>query len=118
MYHMYYLYHMYHLYHQQAINDMITCIFTFHVTLPPHLHLFHVGEEGFIRRLVGVDRRLLYGESLEKAAIDAIENLENIWVVGVVEQYSGFEEVLKRLLDPEGKHEKLWQKYAKERYNT
>ena len=74
--------------------------------------------EGFIRRFVGADRRELHGEGLERAARVAMENLEKLWVVGVVEQYSGFEEVLKRLLDPRGKHVKLWRQYAVRRYNS
>ncbi|CAM9368037.1 unnamed protein product [Ascophyllum nodosum] len=73
---------------------------------------------GFIRRFVGADRRELHGEGLERAARVAMENLEKLWVVGVVEQYSGFEEVLKRLLDPRGKHVKLWRQYAVRRYNS
>lgn len=39
----------------------------------------------------------------------AIENLNTFWVVGVVEQYRGFVEVLKRSMDPDQKHEELWE---------
>lgn len=39
----------------------------------------------------------------------AIENINTFWVVGVVEQYKGFVEVLKHSLDPEQKHEELWE---------
>ena len=39
----------------------------------------------------------------------AIENLNTFFVVGVVEQYRGFVEVLKRSLDPEAKHRDLWE---------
>lgn len=39
----------------------------------------------------------------------AIENLNEFWVVGVVEQYKGFVEVLRRTLDPGMKHGDLWE---------
>lgn len=45
-------------------------------------------------------------------------NMDTFWVVGVVEQYQGFLEVLIRLLDPKGEHAKLWKTYAVRRYNT
>lgn len=37
---------------------------------------------------------------------------------GLVEQYAGFEEVLKRLLDPGSKHEDLWGLYSTHQFNT
>ena len=40
----------------------------------------------------------------------AIEHLNTFFVVGVVEQYRGFIEVLKFTLDPEVKHPELWSK--------
>lgn len=55
---------------------------------------------------------------LQKAVIMAIKNMETFWVVGVVEQYPGFEAVLMRLLDPEQKHGELWNAYAVTQYNT
>lgn len=36
---------------------------------------------------------------------------------GVVEQFAGFQEVLKRSLDPERKHQDLWDEYSKKKYN-
>ncbi|CAN0233370.1 unnamed protein product, partial [Ectocarpus fasciculatus] len=38
----------------------------------------------------------------------AVDHLNTFYVVGVVEQYQGFIEVLKRTLDPEEAHPKLW----------
>lgn len=73
---------------------------------------------GFIRRFVGLDRKTLKGEALEQATATAIVNMEAFWVVGVVEQYTGFEAVLRHLLDPEEKHGPLWKKYASQKYNS
>ena len=39
----------------------------------------------------------------------AVDNLNTFYVVGVVEQYKGFIEVLKRSLDPTEEHPELWQ---------
>lgn len=38
----------------------------------------------------------------------AVDHLNTFYVVGVVEQYKGFIEVLKRTLDPDENHAKLW----------
>lgn len=38
----------------------------------------------------------------------AVSNLNTFYVVGVVEQYRGFIEVLKRSLDPVEEHPLLW----------
>lgn len=38
----------------------------------------------------------------------AVDHLNTFYIVGVVEQYQGFIEVLKRTLDPEVKHPQLW----------
>lgn len=73
---------------------------------------------GYIRRFVGVDRGKLFENGLEAAADEAIRNLETFWIVGVVEQYPGFEKVLQRSLDAEGKHTQLWNLYAKRQYNS
>lgn len=75
-------------------------------------------DKGFIRRFVGSDRKRLGAQKLERATKTAMENLESFWVVGVVEQYAGFEEVLKRLLDPEGKHGELWKQYSDKHVNS
>eukprot|EP00752_Nemacystus_decipiens_P011564 g10269.t1 len=73
---------------------------------------------GFIFRLTGDDKRTLHGDVLVDATYDAMRNLEKFWVVGVVEQYAGFLEVLRRLLDPDKKRQKLWDKYARKRLNS
>lgn len=73
---------------------------------------------GFVFRLVGGNKKQLYGERLEVAVTEALENLETFWLVGVVEQYAGFEEVLKLLLDPEKKHDDVWQTYSTHQFNT
>ena len=65
-----------------------------------------------------MDQPSLRGEGLEKAAAEAAANMESFWVVGVVEQYAGFEEVLRRLLDPEGKYGILWEEYASRHMNS
>jgi len=39
----------------------------------------------------------------------AVTNLNTFFVVGVVEQYRGFIEVLKHSLDPAVKHPSLWE---------
>lgn len=75
-------------------------------------------DKGFIRRFVGSDRKKLGAEKLERATATAITNLESFWVLGVVEQYEGFEEVLKRLLDPEEKHGQLWKRYSEKHVNS
>ncbi|CAM9513116.1 unnamed protein product [Pylaiella littoralis] len=38
----------------------------------------------------------------------AVDHLNTFYVVGVVEQYQGFIEVLKRLFDSDGEHPELW----------
>ncbi|CAM9133356.1 unnamed protein product [Ectocarpus sp. 12 AP-2014] len=73
---------------------------------------------GFVFRLVGGNKKKLYGEKLEVAVTEAMANLETFWLVGVVEQYAGFEEVLKLLLDPERKHDDVWQTYSTHQFNT
>ncbi|CAM9624712.1 unnamed protein product [Ectocarpus sp. 4 AP-2014] len=73
---------------------------------------------GFVFRLVGGNKKQLYGDKLEMAVTEAITNLETFWLVGVVEQYAGFEEVLKLLLDPERKHDDVWQTYSTHQFNT
>ncbi|CAM9368643.1 unnamed protein product [Ascophyllum nodosum] len=73
---------------------------------------------GFIRRfLEDGDHPFQFiptdASSLQQAqdlAASAIEHLNTFFVVGVVEQYSGFIEVLKLTLDPEVKHPELWSK--------
>ncbi|CAM9624786.1 unnamed protein product [Ectocarpus sp. 4 AP-2014] len=68
---------------------------------------------GFIFRLVGREKaKKLHGLALSRATDEAMKNLEEFWVVGVVEQYVGLQEVLKRLLDPDLKHPALWEKYS------
>ncbi|CAM9356002.1 unnamed protein product [Ectocarpus sp. 12 AP-2014] len=68
---------------------------------------------GFIFRLVGREKaKKLHGLALSRAADEAMKNLEEFWVVGVVEQYAGLQAVLKRLLDPDLKHPALWDKYS------
>lgn len=73
---------------------------------------------GFIFRLSGDDKKKLHGDVLVDAAHDAMENLEEFWLVGVVEQYAGFLEVLRRLLDPEKKNGALWDKYSRKHLNS
>ncbi|CAM9377067.1 unnamed protein product [Ectocarpus fasciculatus] len=73
---------------------------------------------GFVFRLVGRNKKRLYGERLEAAVSEAIENLETFWLVGVVEQYAGFEEALKLLLDPGRKHDHVWETYSTHQFNT
>lgn len=72
------------------------------------------GRTGYIFRLVGKPtKRFPTEEALEQAAVEASKNLEDsFWVVGVVEQYPGFQEVLKRLLDPANKFGDLWEDYT------
>lgn len=65
-----------------------------------------------------MDQQSLHGSGLERAAAEAVQNMETFWVVGVVEQYAGFEEVLRRLLDPEDKYGTLWEEYASRHMNT
>lgn len=55
---------------------------------------------------------------LELTTAQALRNLETFWIVGVVEQYPGFEEVLRRSLDPIMKHRELWKHYAERQYNS
>lgn len=40
---------------------------------------------------------------------NAVENLQSCWLVGVVEQYAGLLEVLRRLIDPGDDYPLLWQ---------
>ena len=46
-------------------------------------------------------------QNLEMAQT-AVDNLNTFFIVGVVEQYTGFIEVLKRSLDPTEEHPLLW----------
>lgn len=85
--------------------------------LPPCARLLYFCRAGFIFRLSGDDKTTLHGEALVDATHEAMENLRRFWVVGIVEQYAGFIEVLKRLLDPERRHEALWKKYSRRRLN-
>eukprot|EP00752_Nemacystus_decipiens_P011563 g10268.t1 len=73
---------------------------------------------GFIFRLVGKRKKLLRGELLEAAAAEAVRNLDSFWIVGVVEQYAGFEEVLRRILDPSNNHADVWDVYSTHQFNT
>eukprot|EP00752_Nemacystus_decipiens_P011565 g10270.t1 len=73
---------------------------------------------GFIRRFAGVPRRVWFKDGLEAGAEDAIRNLETFWIVGVVEQYRGFERVLQASIDPIGNHAGLWNRYAEVQYNS
>lgn len=41
-------------------------------------------------------------------AEEAVEHLNTFWVVGVVEQYAGFLEVLSRVLDPLSEYPEVW----------
>eukprot|EP00903_Cladosiphon_okamuranus_P020281 g18611.t1 len=79
---------------------------------------------GFIRRFLDTNTansystNNVYTEEESKAMVKAaIENLNEFWVVGVVEQYLGFVEVLRHILDPELKHRDLW-KHAEEVKNN
>lgn len=72
---------------------------------------------GFIRRFAGEDSKQLHGEKLVLATEAAINNLGTFWIVGVVEQYPGFLEVLKRSLDPSEKHPEHWDEYGVSQYN-
>ena len=65
-----------------------------------------------------MDQQSLYGEGLERAAAEAVKNMETFWVVGVVEQYAGLQEVLRRLLDPDSKYGTLWEEYASRHLNS
>ena len=61
-----------------------------------------------------VTKHLLFFSSQYSAmASAAVEHLGTFWVVGVVEQYAGFLQVLKRTLDPELKHPRLWKAASK-----
>lgn len=44
----------------------------------------------------------------ESMASSAVAHLNTFWVVGVVEQYYGFIEVLRRVLDPLERRPLLW----------
>lgn len=59
-----------------------------------------------------MDQQSLHGEGLERATAEAVANMDTFWVVGVIEQYAGLQEVLRRLLDPESKYDALWEEYA------
>ncbi|CAN0136881.1 unnamed protein product [Pylaiella littoralis] len=69
----------------------------------------------FIRRFLdsetadSYDRLKVYPkETMQDWAQSAVEHLSTFYVVGVVEQYRGFIEVLERLLDPEMEYPKVW----------
>lgn len=47
----------------------------------------------------------------------AVEDLKSFYVVGVVEQYEGFIEVLKKTLDPEAEYSSLWKAATEVRKN-
>ncbi|CBN75954.1 conserved unknown protein [Ectocarpus siliculosus] len=71
---------------------------------------------GFVRRFLGTDAansydpQLVYTKEQSSAmASTAAEHLSNFWVVGVVEQYAGFVNVLQHTLDPELEHPRLWE---------
>ncbi|CAM9668342.1 unnamed protein product, partial [Ectocarpus sp. 8 AP-2014] len=69
----------------------------------------------FIRRFLdsktanSYDPQVLYSDEEMSAMVQtAVDHLNTFYVVGVVEQYQGFIEVLKRTLDPDESHPKLW----------
>lgn len=64
------------------------------------------------RRFVRIERT-----QLRSMTASAIEDLKSFFVVGVVEQYEGFIEVLKKTLDPEAKYSSLWKAATEVRKN-
>lgn len=64
-----------------------------------------------------LDRHVLYflflsASSAQYAAMvsSAVDHLNTFWVVGVVEQYEGFLEVLEAVLDPLSTNSPLWRR--------
>lgn len=71
---------------------------------------------GFLHRFVGhsVDTR----DELHAATLKAAYNLKTFSLVGVIEQYEGFIAVLKTLVDPSGRHDRLWNDHLNQKLNA
>ncbi|CAM9513046.1 unnamed protein product [Pylaiella littoralis] len=70
---------------------------------------------GFIRRFSDTEiansyraRKVYPKETMLAWVQSAVDHLETFYVVGVVEQYQGFIEVLKRQLDPDMEYPEVW----------
>lgn len=71
---------------------------------------------GYLHRLVG--REVMTTAEMRQATIDGAQNLEEFWLVGVVEQYQGFVSVMRALLDPSNTHGDLWNPHLEKKLNV
>lgn len=76
----------------------------------------HSKLPGFLHRLVG--RSVKTTAEIRQATVEGARNLQTFWLVGVVEQYTGFVSVMKVLLDPSNAHADLWEPHIKHKLNA
>lgn len=74
-----------------------------------------VSPPGFLHRLVGSS--VLNGD-IRQATVEGANNLQTFWLVGVVEQYTGFVSVMRALLDPSNVHADLWEPHFEKKLNA
>lgn len=71
---------------------------------------------GYLHRLVGRD--VLTTAEMRQATVEGAQNLDEFWLVGVVEQYQGFMSVMRALLDPSNAHADLWNPHLEYKLNV
>lgn len=71
---------------------------------------------GFLHRLVG--RSVKTTAEIREATVEGANNLQTFWLVGVVEQYTGFVSVMKALLDSSNVYVDLWEPHLKHKLNA
>lgn len=76
----------------------------------------HPKLPGFLHRLVG--RRIRTTAEIREATVEGAYNLQTFWLVGVMEQYTGFVSVMRTLLDSSNVHADLWEPHIKHKLNA
>lgn len=76
----------------------------------------HSKLPGFLHRLVG--RSVKTSAEIRLATVEGAINLQTFWLVGVVEQYTGFISVMRALIDSSNAHADLWEPHFKHKLNA
>ena len=71
---------------------------------------------GFLHRFVG--RSVMTPTDIREATVEGAYNLRSFWLVGVVEQYTGFITVMQALLDPWNAHAEMWNAHVEQKLNV
>eukprot|EP00903_Cladosiphon_okamuranus_P019616 g18040.t1 len=75
-----------------------------------------VKPPGYLHRLVGRDVMTIV--EMRQATVEGAQNLDDFFLVGVVEQYQGFVSVMRGLLDPSNAHADLWDPHLEHKLNA